>query len=90
MNSPSLDDARAAFPHLGLALYAFEPGGPVTLEVHAGEQVFRFKGVSVGAVMRRAFPSLNTPPPPPTPPEIVPETVPEEPLPTPPPPNVFD
>lgn len=30
----TLDDLRRRFPH-GFALYAFDPGAPVTLEVHA-------------------------------------------------------
>lgn len=68
--TPSLDDARAAFPKLGLAVYAYEPGGPVTLEVHAADgQVFTFSGPTVAAVLIRAFPSLVPPEPPPQPPE---------------------
>jgi len=79
-----LDAVRAAFPRLGLALYAFDPDGPVTLEVHAADgQTFSFTGATVGAVTRRAFPSLAVAP--------APEPIPE---PTPVPPttttNVFD
>ena len=70
----SLDKARAAFPLLGLALYAYEPRGPVTLEVHTADgQTFSFIGPSEVAVIARAFPSLA---------EAVPEPDP--------PPNVFD
>jgi hypothetical protein len=29
----TLDDLRARMPHLGFALYAYTPGGPVTLEI---------------------------------------------------------
>lgn len=78
-NRPSLDDIRAAFPKLGLAVYAFDPGGPVTLEVHAADgQVFPFEGPSFAAVAARAFPSLTRPPDPPIP-EPAPTTT-----------NVFD
>lgn len=72
----SLDNARAAFPLLGLALYAYEPRGPVTLEVHTADgQTFSFTGPTEAAVIDRAFPSLA---------EAAPEPDP------PPPPNVFD
>lgn len=30
-----IDQYRAIYPHLGLAIYAYEPGGPVTVEVLA-------------------------------------------------------
>ena len=53
----TLDELRAERPHLGFALYALEPGGPVTFEVHAGDgQVFAFTGPTEEAVLRRAFP----------------------------------
>jgi hypothetical protein len=70
MNNPlSLDDVRAAFPKLGLAVYAYEPSRPVTLEVHAADgQTFSFTGATLAAVLTRAFPSLAQPAPePPTP-----------------------
>lgn len=71
----SLDDARAAFPKLGLAVYAYEPGGPVTLEVHSADgQTFPFTGPTEAAVVARAFPSLAPPDPEPEQPQ----------------PNVFD
>lgn len=74
----TVDDARAAFPKLGLALYALDPGGPVTLEVVSADgQIFPFKGPTEAAVIARAFPSLVEPPAP------LPE-------PDPPRPNVFD
>ena len=64
----SLDKARAAFPLLGLALYAYEPGGPVTLEVHTADgQTFSFTGPTEAAVIARAFPSLAEAAPPPAP-----------------------
>lgn len=60
----TLDDARAAFPKLGLALYAYDPGGHVTLEVHTADgQTFPFEGPTEAAVIARAFPSLVPAPP---------------------------
>lgn len=64
----TLDDARAAFPLLGLALYAYEAGGPVTLEIHTPDgQTFTFTGPTEAAVIARAFPSLEAPAPEPEP-----------------------
>ena len=41
----TLDDIRARFPHLGLAVYAYQPGGDVTLECHAPDgSIFKFTG----------------------------------------------
>lgn len=57
-NSPcSLDEARAANPDLGFAIYAMTPGGPVTLEVFDPDgQVYRFDGETETAVLADAFP----------------------------------
>jgi hypothetical protein len=79
MNNPAfsadLDAARAAFPRLGYAIYAYDPDGPMTLEVHTPDgQTFSFTGPSEAALILRAFPSLRPPDPPPA-------------IPT---PNVFD
>lgn len=64
----TLDDARAAFPHLGLAIYAYQPGEPLTLEIHAADgQTFAFTGPTEAAVIARAFPSLVEPAPEPEP-----------------------
>jgi len=53
----TLDDLRAANPELGFALYALEPGGPVTLEVMTPDsQVFSFAGPTMEAVLLAAFP----------------------------------
>jgi len=55
----TLDTVRAAFPHLGLAIYAYDAGGPVTLEIHAADgQVFSFTELTELAVLTRAFPLL--------------------------------
>jgi hypothetical protein len=52
----TLDELRALLPALGFALYAYTPGGPVTLEVHAAEGVFTFTGPTEAAVIDAAFP----------------------------------
>lgn len=53
----SLDDARAANPDLGFALYAYGPGEPVTLEIFTPDsQVYSFVGTSEADVLLRAFP----------------------------------
>lgn len=54
--APSLDDIRAARPDLGLALYAFEPGGVVTLEIHHAGEVYTFKGETEAEAILAAFP----------------------------------
>lgn len=52
-----LDELREQNPELGFAIYAFTPGGPVTLEIHTpDEQVFPFTGLSEQAVLDLAFP----------------------------------
>ena len=64
----TLDDARRAFPKLGLALYAYDPTQPMTLEVHTpDERVFTFTGLSEADLIARAFPSLIPPDPTPEP-----------------------
>lgn len=65
MTLRSLDEVRAAFPQLGLALYAYEPGGPVTLEIHAPEGVFTFSAETEELAIAAAFPEPPPPPPPP-------------------------
>lgn len=54
----SLDAARLAHPELGYAIYAYEPRGAVTLEIHdpAGE-VFTFTAESEEAAFLLAFPA---------------------------------
>jgi hypothetical protein len=55
----TLDAVRAAFPRIGLAIYAYDPGKPLTLEVHAADgQVFTFTGATEADVLARAFPLL--------------------------------
>ena len=53
----SVDEARAAHPEFGFALYAYEPGRPVTLEIIAPDgSIARFDGQTEAAVLREAFP----------------------------------
>jgi hypothetical protein len=70
----TFDDARRAFPGFGLAAYAYEPGGPVTLEVLTGESQFTFSGPTLEDALASAFPDLAAPaaaPEPETPPNDV-------------------
>ena len=59
----TLDDLRAAHPDLGFALYAYDPRGPVTLEVHAAEGVFTFIGSTEAEAIAAAFPQATEEPP---------------------------
>ena len=53
----TLDDARRAYPGLGMAVYAIEPGGKVTLEVYADDgQIFSFAAPTEAAALAAAFP----------------------------------
>ena len=68
MSSPtcSLDAARDENPALGFALYAYEPGGPVTLEIIDPDgQIFSFVGATASEALAIAFPPA--PPEPATP-----------------------
>lgn len=58
MSISSLDEARRLNPELGYALYAYEPGGAVTLEIHdpTGE-VFTFTADTEEAAFAVAFPA---------------------------------
>jgi len=76
----SLDDLRAAFPALGFAVYAYAPGGVVTLEVLDGDNTFTFQGLTLTAAIHSAFP----------PPAPAPEPPPPEPEQAQPKPTVFD
>ncbi|MGO3930834.1 hypothetical protein [Rhodopseudomonas pseudopalustris] len=52
---PSLDDLRAARPELSLALYAYTPGGAVTLEILHDGQSYKFTGATVAEAILAAF-----------------------------------
>lgn len=61
----TIDDIRAGLPMLGVAVYALEPGGPVTLEIHApneegGTDIFTWVAMSEAEAIDLAF----LPPPP--------------------------
>lgn len=60
-SSTDIDTLRKRHPALGFALYALEPGAPVTFEVHDDGELFAFTGPTAGAAIAEAFP----PPPPP-------------------------
>lgn len=57
-----LDSLRREHPALGFALYAYEPGGDVTLEVHSvfGE-ITSFTGSSAATAIEQAFPTASQP-----------------------------
>jgi len=52
----SFDDARRAYPEIGVAVYAIEPGGLVTVEVHSGGEVYAFVAATADQAMALAFP----------------------------------
>ena len=54
-----LDDIRARYPHLGLAVYAMAPGQPVTVETYVDGQIFSFVGDTVDAALTKAFPEMT-------------------------------
>lgn len=59
----TLDDIRAKYPHLGLALYAYEPGKPVTLEVIASDgKTFSWTAPTEEAAIAAAFEDDEAPP----------------------------
>lgn len=56
----TLDELRAANPELAFAVYALEPGGPVTFEVHTPDGSFyTFLGESEAAAIAKAFPDAG-------------------------------
>lgn len=50
-------------PTLGFAVYYMEPGDPVTLEVHDGNNVYTFKAATLAEAIEKAFPSVVPQPP---------------------------
>lgn len=51
-----LDTLRAKYPHLGWAVYCYEPGGPVTLEcITADGKTFQFHGPTLEAAIAAGF-----------------------------------
>ncbi len=59
----TFDEARAAFPQMIFNVYAFEPGGSVTLETIVGGESFTFTGDTLQAALDRAFPPVVEPEP---------------------------
>jgi hypothetical protein len=60
----TLDEIRTANPDLGVAVYAYEPGGPVTLEIHTPDgQMFSWVGATEAEALNLAFPSQEPAPP---------------------------
>ncbi len=72
----TFDEIRARHPHFGFALYAYEPQGPVTFEVHTPEgDVFTSEQFPTS---REAMASLFPSPTPPEEPDDEPQAAPQE------------
>lgn len=57
-----LDELRTALPEFGFALYAIEPGGPVTLEViDPTGTILTYRDATADAVLALAFPPDDAP-----------------------------
>lgn len=57
------DKIRHYHQDLGFAVYAYEPGGEVTFEIHAPEGQFTFKAPTLEAALLMAFPTMRENPP---------------------------
>jgi len=58
-----IDDIRARYPHLGVAIFAMDPGGPVVVETYTADgQVFPFTAPTAAEALALAFPEMMTPP----------------------------
>jgi hypothetical protein len=72
----TLDDLRAKYPHLGFAVYAYTPGGPVTLECLTPDgTTYKFHGPTEAAAIAAGFAEedetpVEPPSPPPAPPPV--------------------
>ena len=53
-----LDEIRAKYPNLAFAVYAMEPGQPVTLETYIDGDVFRWRELTIEECVAQAFPEL--------------------------------
>jgi hypothetical protein len=58
----TFDQLRQAHPHLGFAVYAYDPGLGVTLEIMDGVTAFTFRGKSFRDCVYAAFPDLRPAP----------------------------
>jgi hypothetical protein len=60
----TVDDVRARYPNLAGAVYFYEPGRPVTLEMISPEgESFSFTAPTVAECIAKAFPELIEPEP---------------------------
>lgn len=67
----TFDEIRAATPQLGLALYALDDTGQVTLEVITPDgQLFSWRAATAAEALALAFPPDIVEPDPPEPPAI--------------------
>lgn len=49
-----IDTLRARLPHLGLAVYAYQPLGQITLELHVDGKVYTFEAQTFEDCLRAA------------------------------------
>jgi hypothetical protein len=57
-----LDALRAKYPHLGFAVYAYDPKGPVTLECITAEgKTFQFQGPTLAEAIAIGFAETDIP-----------------------------
>ena len=59
----TLDEIRTRFPFLAVAVYAFEPGGPVTVEVVSGETTYTKSAPTEAEALAALFPEAPPPAP---------------------------
>ena len=58
-----IDEYRALYPHLGLAVYAYTPGGPITVEVLTADgSRFERQGRTAREALEALFGPLPAPP----------------------------
>lgn len=63
-----LDAIRARFPHLGVAVYAYTPTGPVTLELHTPDgAIHAVTNATLAECIAAVFPDEAAAPEPPNP-----------------------
>ncbi len=56
------DELRQAFPDTGFAIYAYEPGGEVTLEAIEGTKTHVMKGQTLGELLDTILEPPDEPP----------------------------
>lgn len=52
----TFDEMRARYPHLGYAVYAYSPGGSVTLEITGGDESWTVEAPTMEMAIDCAYP----------------------------------